>query len=80
MLDVIRKEAGFSTEKNPVSDYVESSKSLKDLKDSNDQFLSLVRALRILPFDTTLGRAEADVGSWCACEHGNHWYTFTRPT
>jgi hypothetical protein len=32
------------------------------------------------PFDTTIGLVEADLGSWSACEHGNHWYTFTSPT
>ena len=31
--DVIRKEAGLSTEQFPVSAYVGSSKNLKDLKD-----------------------------------------------
>jgi hypothetical protein len=27
-----------------------------------------------------MGLLEADLGSWCVCEHGNHWYTFTHPT
>jgi len=32
------------------------------------------------PFDTTMGLVEADLGSWCAREHGHFFYPSTSPT